>query len=80
MAGKVYLTEDEYRTVTLRDNETRKAFSASFFQLATVLIGAGAAQAYSDGHIKPEVGLWFLIAMALIILGVAFLRSLEAER
>lgn len=49
MAGKTYLTEDEYRTATLRDNETRKALAGIILQLGTALIGAGAVKTYWDG-------------------------------
>lgn len=79
MAGKVYLSDEEYRTAVLRRNETRKAFAAIFTQLGTALIGGSVVQWYSDGYLKPIVGGWFLLAGLLILLGMAFLRGLQSE-
>lgn len=79
MAGKVYLTEEEYRTAILRRNETRKSFSGIFTQLGTVLIAGAVAQWYSEGELKLIVGGWFLLAGLLILLGMAFLRGLQSE-
>ena len=79
MAGKVYLTEEEYRSAVLRRNETRKALSGVFVQLGTALTAAAVVQWYSDGGLKPIVGGWFLLALVLILLGLAFLRGLQSE-
>jgi hypothetical protein len=79
MAGRAYLSEEEYRTAVLRGNETRKAFSSIFTQLGTALIGGAVVQWYSEGQLKRLVGGWFLLASLLILLGVAFLRGLQSE-
>jgi len=80
MAGKIYLTEEEYRSAVLRRNETRKALSGVFVQLGTALVGGGVVQWYSDeGVLKPIVAGWFLLAIVLILLGLAFLRGLQSE-
>lgn len=79
MAGKIYQSEEEYRTAVLRGNEMRKAFSGIFVQLGTALIAGAVVQWYSDGFLKPIVGGWFLLAVLLILLGMAFLRGLQSE-
>jgi len=79
MAGKIYLSDEEYRTAVLRRNETRKAFSGIFTQLGTALIGGAVVQWYSEGDLKPIVAGWFLLAGLLILLGVGFLRGLQSE-
>lgn len=79
MPQRIYLSEEEYRTANLRNNETRKALSTVFVQLGTVLVAAGVAQVYADGYMRAIVGGWFLVAISLISIGVAFLRGLESE-
>lgn len=79
MAGRVYETEEGYRTAVLRRNETRKAFSGIFVQLGTALIAGAVVQWYSDGYLQPIVGGWFLLAGLLILLGMAFLTGLQSE-
>lgn len=79
MAGKIYATEEEYRTAVLRRNETHKAFSGIFTQLGTALTGGAVVQWYADGYLKLIVAGWFLLAGLLILLGVAFLRGLQSE-
>ena len=79
MAGKVYHSEEEYRTAVLRRNEIRKALSGVAVNLGTVLIAAATAQTYADGYLQPIVGGWFLVAASLIYLGAFLLGSLDAE-
>ena len=80
MAGKIYESDEEYRLRVIRDNETRKALSVLFVQLGTALAAGGVVQVYTSGWADdPYVGLWFLVAIALIFIGVRFLRSLQAE-
>jgi hypothetical protein len=79
MAGKTYLTEEEYRTAVVRGNEARKVLCGILTQLGTALVGGAVVQWYSDGHLKPIVAGWFLLAGLLILLGMAFLRGLQSE-
>jgi hypothetical protein len=79
MAGRTYLTEEEYRTAVLRRNETRRLLSGVATQLGTALIAGAVVQWHSDGYLKPIVGGWFLLAGLLILLGMAFLRGLLSE-
>jgi hypothetical protein len=75
MAGKIYLTEEEYRTAMVRRNETRKSLSGIFVQLGTALIAAGAAEFYVHGTKDPLLVGWFLVAIVLILIGLGFLRG-----
>lgn len=79
MAGKVYLTEEEYRAAIVRRNEARRAISAIFINLGTVLIAAGVAEFYAHGTRDPLLAGWFLLAAALILIGLGFLRGVRPE-
>lgn len=80
MAGKVYLTEEAYRTAILRRNETSKVLSALFIQAGSAWAIGGFVQVYTKrwGD-DPYVGWWFLGAILLIAVGLALLRRLESE-
>ncbi|RIX32264.1 hypothetical protein D3M59_04695 [Sphingomonas edaphi] len=80
MAGKVYHSEEEYRTAVLRRNETKKMLAGIASNLGAGLIAAAAVQSYADGRIAPATGGWFLAAGLLIYAGAFFLKSLDAER
>ena len=79
MAGRVYLTEEEYRAAVVRRNETRKALSGVFVNLGTVLIAAGAAEFYAHGTRDPLLAGWFLLAVLLILIGLGFLKRIQPE-
>ena len=77
MAGRTYLTEEEYRAAIVRQwNETRKALSGIFVQLGTALIAGGAAEFYVHQTKDPLLGGWFLVAAVLILIGLGFLRGI----
>lgn len=79
MPRRVYTSEREYRSAILRDNETRKAISAVFFQLGVGLVAGMAARWFAQGA-DWYVATWNFAAGFLIVIGILFLRSLESER
>lgn len=79
MAGRIYHSEEEYKERVTRDNETKKALSSLFTNLGAGLAAGGVVQVYAKGWSEdPYVALWFLVALVLICIGIAFLRVLEA--
>lgn len=79
MAGKIYLSEEEYRIAIVRRNETRRALSGVFVQLGTALVAAGAVEFYVHGTKDPLLAGWFLLAVVLILVGLGFLRGIRLE-
>jgi hypothetical protein len=78
MAGRIYLNESEYRERVRKDNETRKGIAGVFLDLSVLLI-AGIGARWFTGGLDWYVLTWSFGAGFLILVGVAFLRSLEAE-
>jgi hypothetical protein len=78
MAGRIYSSESEYRERVRKDNETRKAIAGMFFDLTVLLIAGIAARWFTEGP-GWYVLTWSFGAGFLILVGVAFTRSLEPE-
>jgi hypothetical protein len=78
MPRRIYTDEREYRSAILRDNETRKAVAAVYLQLGVALVAGMAARWYMQGP-SWYVATWNFSSAFLIIVGLLYLRSLEAE-
>lgn len=80
MPGRVYQSEEEFRLQVLRENETRKTAAGLFTNVGAALAGGGVVQVYTNGWADdPKVAWWFLIAVVLILMGLAFLKRLELD-
>lgn len=79
MTKREYATEDEYRAAVHRDNEILKAVSGLFVNLGGVLLAA-TTTAWWFNTAKPwALALWFVGAVGLIMVGLRFLKALQAE-
>lgn len=79
MTKREYATDEEYRAAVRRDNETVKAVSSLFLQLGGGLI-AGTTAAWWFQKVEPwALALWFVGAIGLIVIGLLFLKALQAE-
>ena len=79
MTKREYFTEEEYRAAIRRDNEVVKAISGVFLNLGGGLI-AGTTAAWWFSTVKLwALGLWFVGASGLIVVGLLILKALQAE-